>query len=139
MASTKSPLGPGEHVIFSYTTDDGIDDGLFTDLTKPLGLFLRMDCDITTFKFDPARIVVTQGVMALIKVGPMVNVPALVPLLARHLAGDWGNTCPADWAANDRDLGSKTGRLFSSYLLDKVKIWIITEPTVTTILLPSEY
>jgi hypothetical protein len=60
--------------------------------------------------------------------------------LSRHKAGDWGDCCSEDKQANDRALNG-SDRLFSVYLKDDVKIWIITEwdRSVTTILFPHEY
>jgi hypothetical protein len=63
-------------------------------------------------------------------------------LLARHVAGDWGDLDDEDRAANDEALlyGS---RLFSAYgdANSESRIWLITEwdRSVTTFLLPSEY
>jgi len=61
--------------------------------------------------------------------------------LDRHIAGDWGDLCPADQAENELSL--KEGfRLLSSYRAsDGTKFWIITEAdrSVTTILLPDDY
>ena len=64
-----------------------------------------------------------------------------IELMARHLAGDWGDLNAADRAANDRALQSGE-RIISGYRLgNDQKIWIITEAdrSATTILLPAEY
>ena len=64
-----------------------------------------------------------------------------IELMARHLAGDWGDLNAADRAANDRALQSGE-RIISAYRLgNDQKIWIITEAdrSATTILLPAEY
>lgn len=137
------------NIVSSYTIEDGIEDGQFVDLSGPLRLFLRMDHDVRRFKFAPMRIVVTGGIMAWL---PTLSTGArdvrlLAAPLARHLSGDWGGVSVGDAAANDRDLASQEGRLLSSYELPNnaagatavTKIWIITEPGVTTILLPEEY
>lgn len=61
-------------------------------------------------------------------------------LLNRHRCGDWGIVCPADAWSNDRAV-SAGARILSAYELgaDKEKIWVITDRSIRTILLPSEY
>ena len=85
--------------------------------------------------FPLGGIFATPG--ALEKISPEDRINAL----ARHARGDWGDTCPEDWAENELSL--KEGfRLFSVYHTEsKLKFWIITEAdrSVTTILLPDEY
>lgn len=61
--------------------------------------------------------------------------------LRRHAAGDWGDLCQEDKAANNQAL-IRGGRLFSAYEKPGLpKIWIITEADrgVTTTLFPEEY
>ncbi len=61
--------------------------------------------------------------------------------LTRHLAGDWGEICKEDAAANQEALETDL-RLMSVYTTrNQTKLWIITEAdrSVTTILLPEEY
>ncbi len=65
----------------------------------------------------------------------------LVSYLARHSRGDWGEVEVEDWQANDRAVLCGT-RLLSAYrLVDRTKVWIITEAdrSSTTVLLPHEY
>lgn len=60
--------------------------------------------------------------------------------LAKHLSGDWGDLCEDDKKENEFSL--KNGyRLFSSYIINGEKLWIITEwdRSVTTFLTPGEY
>lgn len=62
-------------------------------------------------------------------------------LMARHLAGDWGEMSDEDKRSNDDGLKTDD-RLHSAYSLkDGTKIWIITEcdRSVTTALLPEDY
>ena len=61
-------------------------------------------------------------------------------LLYRHSTGDWGDLCSDDKDLNNQALVSG-GRLFSSYMTTKGKVWVITEAdgSVTTVLLPDEY
>ena len=87
------------------------------------------------------QFLVTPGVLDALGGDPA----ALRPLLARHLAGDWGNVDPEDAGLNDRAL--RTGaRLLSVYRVADEVVWIITEAAdddgrraATTVLLASEY
>lgn len=62
--------------------------------------------------------------------------------LARHHAGDWGDTPKQDAKMNDKAVTSGD-RIMSSYKRGEDKLWIITEgegvDRVTTILLPEDY
>ncbi len=82
--------------------------------------------------------------------GQVVTTPAaiealhpedMVKCLARHVAGDWGDTCTEDSEENETSL--RCGfRIFSVYHDRKeVKFWIITEAdrSSTCILLPEDY
>jgi hypothetical protein len=61
-------------------------------------------------------------------------------LLGRHVRGDWGDLDDEDKQRNDEAL-TLGSRIFSAYLVEGVKFWVITEAdrSVTTILLPEEY
>jgi hypothetical protein len=62
-------------------------------------------------------------------------------LLARHVAGDWGELDEEDRAENEFSIENNL-RLLSAYTLPTgVKVWLITEHdrSVTTLLLPEEY
>lgn len=64
-----------------------------------------------------------------------------IPLLRRHLCGDWGDLCDQDKALNDDALQSHY-RLFSAYeVAPHYRVWIITEAdrSSTTVLLPEDY
>lgn len=72
-----------------------------------------------------------------------MTLPPAEPFVAlpRHYAGDWGEVCPEDRAANERALIENT-RLVSVYRTQAgVKFWIMTEwdRSLTTILLPEDY
>lgn len=90
-------------------------------------------------KFALGQVVMTRGVADLINREVFYTLD-LVALLQRHGAGDWGEVCPEDAAANDRALVDGS-RLLSAYKIGDTKIWIITEAdrAVTTCLLPTEY
>ena len=61
-------------------------------------------------------------------------------LLRRHMSGDWGDLDSDDLDANEDALHTDA-RIFSVYIIQGVKFWVITEAgrSSTTILLPSEY
>ena len=91
--------------------------------------------------FDLGRIVATPGALALLeKLGVHP-----VSLLRRHVRGDWGDMDPSDRTANANAV-KDGGRVFSSYLVNKDKVWVITEAInddgvrySTTILQPQDY
>ena len=91
--------------------------------------------------FDLGRIVATPGALALLeKHGAQPD-----SLLRRHVRGDWADMDPSDRAANAAAV-KDGGRVFSSYLVNRDKVWVITEAVnddgsraSTCILLPSEY
>jgi hypothetical protein len=87
--------------------------------------------------FDMGNIVATPGaIAALVESGT-----SPVELLARHIAGDWGDVSREDKALNDQSVKDGS-RILSAYLLNTgVSVWIITEAdrSTTTFLLPEEY
>ena len=87
-------------------------------------------------RFNLGQVVATPG--AIVALAEVNCLP--ITLLNRHQIGDWGNLCDDDKAANNEALGNWT-RLFSAYIIQDVKFWVITEAdrSVTTILLPEEY
>ncbi len=94
------------------------------------------------FLFPTGQVGVTPGANDLLA---QLNVH-WIRLLARHMAGDWGNVGEEDKKANDLAIENGT-RILSSYRFDHGngqqdnRIWVITEAdrSATTILLPSEY
>jgi hypothetical protein len=89
-----------------------------------------------TMLFNPGRLLMTPGVRDLLEsteTDPM-------PIIEKHLTGDWGTVCEDDAKANDHAV-EHGARILSAYEIDGEKIWIITEAdrSATTILLPSEY
>ena len=91
-----------------------------------------------------------DGITPLFKLGRTVITPgaaAALPepgdwlgLLARHVAGDWGDVGDGDAICNE-DALYRGARVLSAYNVGNERIWIITEAdrSATTILLPSEY
>ena len=63
-----------------------------------------------------------------------------LPLIRRHVRGDFGDMCAGDIESNRRAIQCG-GRVFSSYKTNDGKVWVITEAdrSVTTVLLPSDY
>ncbi len=98
--------------------------------------------DINVPLFQMGRIVATPGALTLLG---QYGIPAMA-LLQRHVRGDWGDLGRDDRKAND-DAVHDGGRIFSSYLLNRDKVWVITEATgddgftraSTCILKPEEY
>ena len=89
-------------------------------------------------RFQPGTIVATQGALL------VADNHAILELLRRHLAGDWGDVSKEDAKANDHAV--KWGeRILSSYTVDgpdgKAKLWVLTERdrSSTTVLTPGEY
>jgi hypothetical protein len=97
---------------------------------------------VTRIKFSPGRVVATPGALeALTAVGQGAEA-----LLARHLAGDWGDLDGTDRRLNEQALLDGS-RLLSAYTLSTgEKVWVITEAEddggrrrSTCILRPEEY
>jgi hypothetical protein len=89
------------------------------------------------FKFEPGQIVATPNALEAFQRSGQ----SPLDLLARHLAGDWGEIHEHDRLENEFSL-ERGLRLLSVYtLLDGTKIWVITEAdrSVTTFLLPEDY
>lgn len=90
--------------------------------------------------FDLGRIVATPGALALLEKHGIHP----VSLLRRHVRGDWGDMEQCDQTANANAV-KDGGRVFSSYLVNKEKVWVITAAfnefglRSSCILLPSEY
>lgn len=93
-------------------------------------------------KFPMGKPLATPGALeALAEAGQTTG-----ELLARHLAGDWGDLDPEDAALND-DAVASGDRILSSYQLKTgVTVWAITEAAddhgrreATTLILPEEY
>lgn len=91
----------------------------------------------TSPKFDPGQILATPGALAVLEEHQCTP----LSLLARHLAGDWGDVPAEDAKLNDNAL-IVGGRLLSSYTIGgNARIWIISEAdrSSTTLLQPAEY
>ncbi len=90
--------------------------------------------DTPEIRFQPGSIVATLGALE------VASHQQIAGIIARHLAGDWGEVGKEDAAANERAL--KHGeRLLSSYDVNGEKLWVITESSreATTVLTPGEY
>ena len=89
--------------------------------------------------FQLGRVVWTRGVNDRMAVDTPFSL-FVWESLKRHAKGDWGNLCNEDKKENDISI-DKHLRLLSSYQLNEIKIWIVTEAdrSTTTVLFPSEY
>ena len=107
-------------------------------------------------RFPLAQIVATPGALALLQ----ATGRSAASLLARHMHGDWGDTCRDDAALNEIAI-TDGSRIMSVYRLvdaEKLKatpkqkrvdlptVWVITDGEndagkreVTTLLLPGDY
>lgn len=92
-----------------------------------------------TMKFAMGPLVATPGALAALQKIDGSDAK-LIALIRRHATGDWGDLDAEDKRANDRAVKFGT-RIFSAYVIDGVKFWIITEAdrSSTTVLLPDEY
>ena len=65
---------------------------------------------------------------------------SILPLLRRHVSGDWGELCAEDKSENALSV-RQGSRILSRYTVAGETVWIITEAdrSVTTALFPSEY
>ncbi|HTP65205.1 MAG TPA: hypothetical protein VMJ66_07435 [Geobacteraceae bacterium] len=91
-------------------------------------------------KFKPGRMVMTRGVNDLVAENEEFAKHVCLSI-KRHLAGDWGDVCDEDRAANETALQNGE-RLFSVYKKEGLPtIWVITEwdRSATTTLFPEEY
>lgn len=86
--------------------------------------------------FQLGRVYQTRGVAAL-----ELSDETLRSLLARHVFGDWRGMTAEDQKSNEEAVLNGSLRVFSSYMVGTVKVWVITEAdrSLTTILLPHEY
>ena len=81
----------------------------------------------------------TQGVASHLSEA-QINPIQINDLLARHLAGDFGDLPSEDRAENKRAIRDGN-RILSAYQLGSARVWIITESdrSATTVLFPEEY
>lgn len=93
--------------------------------------------------FSSGEIAITPGADALLA---DLNLH-WIGLIARHLAGDWGDLCNEDKKENDLAI-TNGSRILSAYAFgqdqdksNQHRLWVLTEAdrSATTILLPSEY
>jgi hypothetical protein len=110
----------------SHSSDDAIDCmvALLNNSPRPL--------------FPLGKVVATPGALEEIE----RTGDSMPDLLRRHVTGDFGTVCQADWKANE-DAIANGERVFSAYMLKdgKTKVWIITEAdrSSTCVLMPEDY
>ncbi|MCW5712321.1 hypothetical protein [Shinella sp.] len=89
-------------------------------------------------KFPAGKVVFSSSIADLVERGRFD--PARY--LRRHLKGDWGDQCDADWQSNDTAVKTGEEILMSVYYIDPaLTLWILTESdrSVTTLMLPDEH
>lgn len=84
--------------------------------------------------FPVGDLYATKGVRMLLSTYEVMH------LVNRHRSGDYGDLCKDDIKENQMALETG-GRIFSSYLYNNGKYYVITEADrqTTTVLLPEEY
>jgi hypothetical protein len=91
---------------------------------------------IAAAKFPLGNVAITAGVAR------AFAPEEILPALADHARGKWGDICQEDKETNDRAL-ENGDRLMSTYTRteDGERLWVITEwdRSLTTCLLPDEY
>ena len=98
---------------------------------------LKSLCKTTEPKFPLGVLLLSASVHRLVNEGKIDP----LPLLHRHMRGDWGNMDDEDKQIND-DAISTDCRLFSAYQVPPhYRVWVITEAdrSSTTVLLPEDY
>lgn len=102
-------------------------------------------------EFPSAPAIFSKKFKPLFPLGQIVATPAvfahfnehhqsILPLLRRHVSGDWGELCAEDKAENALSV-QRGFRILSRYTVAGETVWIITEAdrSVTTALFASEY
>ena len=105
---------------------------------------------MTAHLFDLGTLAVTPNALALIAAHTADEAAATaftVGLVERHVNGDYGDVHDDDRRANDRDAASG-GRVMSAYevpcrprcgKVSSHRVWVITDPGETVVLLPEDY
>lgn len=88
------------------------------------------------------QLVMTAGVAGYMK-DECADIDEVINLVMLHRDGNWGDVSIEDAKLNDEALESGEGRIMSSHMLRKERVWIITEgegrQTTTTVQFPREY
>jgi hypothetical protein len=82
---------------------------------------------------------ITQGVQQLIN-DQKLTLHDVFKIVERHGNCDWGELSEQDQNQNRKAI-KEGNRVMSSYTVNEVKLWVITEDNggITTVLLPEEY
>ncbi|EBZ5771674.1 hypothetical protein EC412_05230 [Salmonella enterica subsp. enterica serovar Redlands] len=86
------------------------------------------------YLFFPGRVFGTPGIRELISQGTDIS-----SFLKRHLQGDWGDISDEDKESNNGALISGERIISAYFVTPEIKIWIVTDGGMTTIMFPSEY
>jgi hypothetical protein len=83
---------------------------------------------------------------SLLRASPKANGQTAAELIARHVAGDFGDVSESDAEANRQNIAIGTGRVLSAYTLadGATRLWVITNivdgrARDTCVLRPGEY
>ncbi len=70
-----------------------------------------------------------------------LNPRDITRIMYRHVTGDWSEMDADDAKLNVEAVKTGEDRIFSSYTVNGIKLWVITEHdrSVTTVLLPTDY
>ncbi len=92
--------------------------------------------------FSLGKVVATPGAIEALA---RLNTPPLT-LINRHCRGDWGDVLDADDRMANNQALATGARLFSAYVIQDIKFWVITDAEdddgqrmATTVLLPEDY
>lgn len=80
----------------------------------------------------------TVGIKAKMEEDPSY-IPFVTESVARHIKGDWGDTCPEDQEVNNECPGSAMSTYYKEPGNEDSKIWVKSEDGHVIALLPSEY
>lgn len=90
-------------------------------------------------KFELGKTVMTRGIAEALQDGEL-SLPKVLNAIERHSKGDWGDTYEEDKELNEIAV-KEGGRVFSAYVIDDMRIYIITEAdrSYTAVMFPDEY
>jgi hypothetical protein len=119
-----------------------VEIGIWRDESGQIWIGEKED-DRQVMKFHYGQITATPGALILLA----ANDQSTIPLMIRHLTGDYGDLTEFDVDANNEAIETGDGRVLSAYKIGEDRLWIITDfvngsqspLNMTTLLLPEEY
>lgn len=93
-------------------------------------------------RFFAGKLFITRSVKCACDEG-RIDIVDVGRIVDRHVRADFGDICSEDERAN-LDAMKNGGRILSAYLVEGVKLWVITDApntdrAVTTVLYPGDY